>query len=575
MATASDIGANFSNYRGDEALGGGTLGAFKLDTQPLQDFARYTMLYNREEQEQKQKEAEKAAAELGKIADYNLTSSIPKDAKVLQQKYDNLISYVKQNPGALQFKNRDQWLKYQQLKSDLNNDITGAKTRNIMNMARQKEIADEPIVGLQDAMKADLQKEIDAKDIRTPLFFTQQMDITVPDFGKNAGQSIEVMQRLPNEIYQTKTDIFDAAEADRHGAAVAVGADFDKTTERGKRQDILFKNNVYVKGAELLNNALGQAKADIDPTLDAAAQQQIIKQKISGVGLARDMVSAVEQYNNYVSDIQKRFKAGELSGNGVNPDAYTPIEWQDGLSPVELSKVAQFIAWQGDKKETKVITTNDANEKARIGLGYANLALQQKEFEQKKTQYEDALKGTEVEKNAALAFAQNLFTDLGSLASRKTKEGGFLLSTDDVRKLTTDQLKYLGLEIPPKRDEDGKVIESGGLNPLQLGASDILSVDPNGTVRVMKNAKFNSAKDQWEGEWDNTRSTSIWNAATNRLNEENIKAAGKERNAYLPIDLRGKDGVIQVDTSGGETKKKTTTTESAIKGKTKKGLPIY
>ncbi len=562
MATASDIGANFSNYRGDEALGGGTLGAFKLDTGPLQDFARFTMLYNRAEYDQRQKDAEKAANELAKIADYDLTTSIQKDAKVLQEKYDKLTNYVKQNPNALQYnKNKDQWLEYQRLKNDLSNDIRGAKVRNLTNVVRQNEVSQATDEADKKRLAEDLAKEIDATDIRTPLKFTQQYDTAIPDFGANKGQSITVNKWLGNQITQDTSEFFDAAEAKRQGLGYALGVDFDTSTKTGQLKQQKYQNNFYVKGAELLNQAVQNAATGIDPTLSDADKELAIKSKLSGIGMMKN----IDAYNNYMAQKQKEIAANVYTDRNrkkLDPADYQPINWADGLSPEELYAVVSFTNWAGDKQDTKIIQTNDAIERARIGLGYANLALQKDEFKMKKDQYEEAIKGTEMEKNAALAFAQNLFTDLGSLASRKTKEGGFLLSNDDVRKLTTDQLKYLGLETPPKRDEDGKVIESGGLNPLQLGANDILSVDPNGTVRVMKDAKYNSAKDRWEGEWDNTRSTSIWNAATNRLNEENIKSAGKERNAYLPIDLRGKEGVIQVDVSGGETKTKTTNSTS-------------
>ncbi len=378
MATeAANIGANFSSYEGNAGLGGGSLGFFKLDTGPLQDFARYTMLYNKAEYDQRQKDAEKAAEELAKIADYDLTSSIQKDSKKLQEGYGDLISFLRQNPGALQYKNRDLWLQYQKMKSDLNNDIRGAKVRNVMNMSRQKEIADATDEADKKRLEQDLAKEIEAKDIRTPLLYTQQYDTNVPDFGKNQGQSIVVNKWLGNQITQDEFEFFDAAEAKRKGTAYALGVDFDESTTTGKLKEQKLKNNFYVKGADILNQAVANAATGIDPTLSDADKELAIKSKLSGIGIMKN----IDAYNNYMHQKQKEIAANvytDRKRKKLDPADYQPINWADGLSPEELYAVVEFTNWAGDKQGTKIIQTNDAIERARIGLGYANLAADER-----------------------------------------------------------------------------------------------------------------------------------------------------------------------------------------------------
>ena len=61
---AADIGANASNYTGNAGLGGGSFGSFQLDTKPIEDLAKYTMLYNKSLFDQRQKDAEAAATEI-------------------------------------------------------------------------------------------------------------------------------------------------------------------------------------------------------------------------------------------------------------------------------------------------------------------------------------------------------------------------------------------------------------------------------------------------------------------------------------------------------------------------------
>ena len=489
MASASDIGANFSNYEGSSNLGGGTLGAFKLDTRPLEDFARYTMLYNREEQARKQKEAEKAAAELGKIADYDLTSSIPKDAKVLQEKYDKLISYVKENPGSLQFKNRDQWIEFQRRKNELANDIRGAKVRNVLNMAREEEISIERDESLRKDMRNQLTKEIDEKDIRTPLFFTQRYDTEIPKFGDNKGQSVVVNKWLGNQITQDTSEFFDAAEAKRKGAAYALGVDFDTSTTSGKLKSEKLKNNFYVKGAELLNQAVVNAATGIDPNLSDADKELAIKSKLSGIGIMKN----IDAYNKYMQQKQAEIAANVYTDRNkkkLDPADYQPINWADGLTPDELYAVVEFTNWAGDKQDTKIIQTNDAIERARIGLGYANLELQKQKDLSSKTEdwisadavvreVQDAIKmatpldvkvGGKVVKQVRQIADPNLLKEFGNIdKDGKTTNIPDIVTYDP----STNQLSL----IYHAKDDEGKVIkgESGGdkvdreikLNPTQ------------------------------------------------------------------------------------------------------------
>jgi hypothetical protein len=421
MAEASNIGANFSSYEGNAGLGGGSLGFFKLDTRPLEDFARYTMLYNKAEYDQRQKDAEKAAEELGKIADYDLTTSIQKDAKVLQEKYDKLTSYVKQNPNALQYKNREQWLEYQRLKNDLSNDIRGAKTRNIMNLSRQKEISEATDEADKKRLTEDLTKEIEAKDIRTPLLFTQQYDTTIPDFGKNQGQSIVVNKWLGNQITQDTTELFDNPEALRKGAAFSLGADFDTSSTTGKLKEQKFKNNFYVKGADLLNQAVANAATGIDPNLSDADKELAIKSKLSGIGIMKN----IDAYNDYMAQKQKEIAANfytDRNRKKINPEDYKPINWADGLSPQELYAVVEFTNWAGDKQDTKIIQTNDAIERARIGLGYANLDLDRQKMLSSQT--EDLISADAVvrEVQDAIKMATPLNITVGGKVVRQVKQ---------------------------------------------------------------------------------------------------------------------------------------------------------
>ncbi len=562
MAEASNIGANFSSYEGNAGLGGFGLTTGRVDTRPIEDLAKYTMLYNREEYLRLQKAKEKAALELADFTGLDLSTTIPKDAKILQQKFDDLTNYIRQNPGALDYNNRDLWIEYNKKKADLKNDIKFAKIRSIANVDRKDKISVETNEERKKFLESELQKNINDTDIRTPLDWAQKYDIAEPVIDENKGVAIDVTKVGSNQIFQRGFKIYDIKEGDRAGALYEMGlAGIDPKSTGGKLTQMGVDQNPWIQMSRRLNEAIAGA---VDPTT-----KKVDITRLSGV----PGIENIKAYNDYVKRMRASITGGMFTdkfGNNIKfmnipfaADDYKEINLDDGISAAELGKVANFSKWGGDSYDTKVIETDIALKERGLQLEAGRLALGQREFDLKKDQYTSALKAAEVDKNAAVVFAQNLFNDLKGIASRETDDGGFFLTPTDVRKLTTEQLKYLGLETPAERDENGKIIKSEGLSPLKLNSDEVISVAPDGTLRVMKDAKYNDKLDEWVGQWDNTRSTSIWNAATNRLNEENTRSAGRERNAYIPIDLRGKEGVINFDVKGGETKTTGSTTEKA------------
>lgn len=362
---ASAIGANFSNYQGSAGLGGGSLGVVNIDTKPIEDLARYTMLYNKAEYDQRQKDAEKAAAEIADYMNYDLTTSIPKDAKLLQDKYQKVIDYISKNPDAINYKNREKWSEYKRLRNDLDNDLKSAKVRSVMNMSREKEIADETDEKIKEFRKTKLEEEINSTDIRTPLKYSQQYDISIPDFGTNSGIKVDVTKTGSNQIFQRDLTLFDINEANRAGAAAELGfSSIDPTTETGKLKSIKADQNFWVKGAGILNQAI---KSALDSKLTVGEENKIPDLPI---------VKNIEAFNKYVEQKRAEIAAGiyvDKLGNkitfGVGPfreEDYTPINWKDGVSPSELAVVAQFSKWAGDEYKTKITQSNDAIEEARI-----------------------------------------------------------------------------------------------------------------------------------------------------------------------------------------------------------------
>lgn len=401
------IGANFSQYTGDPSLGGFGLTQGRVDTRALEDLARYTMLYNKAEYDQRQKDAEKAAEELAKFASIDLSTSIPKDAKILQEKFDALSQYLKDNPNALNYRNRTEWLEYNKRKNDLNNDIKFATIRDIMNVKRKNAIAEEKNEGIKKLMEASLQKNIDATDIRTPLDHEQKYDLTVPEIADNKGIKIEITKEGPNQIFQRKPFLFDINEAKRNGLNYQLGVrSFDPSTPTGERRLLTNKENIWVKQSDIFNQALASAK-DANGVVDVT--------KMQGV----PFMANINAYNQYVKqtrdDIKNGFYTDKLGGNlsfgkgPVRAEDYQEIDINDadGLTPAEMSMVAEFSKWAGDSQETDVIQTNDDLERQRLALGWANHYLDEDKFTELKKKGESKLATDIVTADSVLSNVAN------------------------------------------------------------------------------------------------------------------------------------------------------------------------
>lgn len=398
MATAAEIGVSNSRYTGDPGLGGGTFGSVKLDTKPIEDLARYTMLYNKSEYDQRQKDAEAAAKEIADYTSYDLNTGIPKDAKLLQEKYDKLTTYMRENPEALNYKNKEQWAKYNELKNDLNNDLQGAKIRNTMWAMRQKEIQDEKDPNVRALKQADLDSEIEATDIRTPIKHSQKYDDSMPEIPKPNGVSFDVTVQLPNSNVKRDFDMLDMGKVWSNANVNALALDavnVDPSTPDGKRKAIAKGNDFWQKGSATYNTVLQSAKKE-DGTID--------KTKLDNISLS--LYNLAERFNQYSQTKKAEINAGTYKdklGNAIQFDGtylkeqdYRGVNVDDGISPEELSALAQFASWKGDGYKTTVQETDDAlqaqaeknnaaNDKAQIGLGYSRIAEDKRQFDATRT----------------------------------------------------------------------------------------------------------------------------------------------------------------------------------------------
>jgi hypothetical protein len=378
---AADIGASFSNYQGNAALGGGGFGFERLDVRPIEDLARYTMLYNKSEYDQRQKDVEKAAAEIADMTSYDLTSGIPKDAKLLQEKYDKITNYVRDNPNALDYRNKKEWTAYKKMRNDLENDLKGGKVRNTMWALRQKEVQDETDPEKKKLLQAELDKEIADTDIRTPIKHTQQYVDNQIKLPTAPELTFDVTKTGPNAVIGRTYSYFNVPKARANGDVFALGMDetVDLSTPQGQRDAIAKKKNFWVQGAEAFNSVINAKdaageflyKKKITNTATGAVTYTLDESKLSK--LPRNILNLIKETNSYLSETKADIKSGVLLDKFENPitfgqgaldeNDYTEINYEDGLSPEELALVAQYASWKGDTYSTKVQQTDNQIQK--------------------------------------------------------------------------------------------------------------------------------------------------------------------------------------------------------------------
>jgi len=375
--TAAEIGVGASNYTGNANLGGGSFGAVVLDTRPIEDLARYTMLFNKSEYDQRQKDAEKAADEIADMTSYDLTSGIPKDAKILQDKYDRLTSYVRDNPDALDYKNKEAWAEYKKRRNELDNDLRGAKVRNTMWALRQKEIQDEPDQAKKNLMQAELDKEIADTDIRTPIKHSQQYADNKIQLPSAPELTFDVTKTGPNAVVGRTYSYFNVPKARANGNVFALDLDeVDPSTPQGQRDQLGRKNNFWLQGADAFNSVINAKDEATGEFLyktkvtapDGTITYSLNEEKLSK--LPRNILNLVKQTNEYLTESKAEIESGVLKdkfektitfGDGaLDPNDYAEINYQDGISPEELALIAQFAAWKGDTYSTKVQQTDNA-----------------------------------------------------------------------------------------------------------------------------------------------------------------------------------------------------------------------
>jgi len=552
---------NAASYVGNAALGGGYDSAITIDNRPLELLAGYTYAYNRDMWNKKQKDAADAAKQLGEITQYDLTSPITKDREVLLSRWNEMINKAKTDPSVLDFnKNPQGYIEWQDLKSKLKNDIAAGNGRTLMYKARTQAIANENNPALKSVMQRQLDEAVNKTSIQEPLTF-QNYDTSIPTVEAPPIIKVSTGQVGDNRDVINEVAMPDVRAARNMAYTAANGLYKDVLDENSpefknlspedqqrQREDYSFKkaSGKYFAAdqAKYLTDMLNSYR-NADGTLD--------RDKInSSNAYLASFLKTVDGVNDYLTNTANQIKAGVYTnkfgkpikfGENLNESDYTTIDLSDGIQPEEIYFIQSMGKAKSASNELKIQETDNAIQKEGNQIKWAELGLDKDKFEQQKKQWEESQKGSQTQINGAMERASRIFADLKKLAD---KDG--IITPDKIRQLNSEQLKYMGTEVPEQRDEDGKIISSGGFKPLDLNYDNsqyLIQLDDNGNIKILKPKTGKKNLDRtpsgnYEGQWDNAKSTNIFNIGTNILNEELKNAGSKELNSYWGVDVTGK-----------------------------------
>ncbi len=243
---------------------------------------------------------------------------------------------------------------------------------------RQKEIQDQTNPETRKLMQAELDKEIAATDIRTPINHSQQFQDNTVKLPSAPELTFDVTKTGPNAVVGRTYSYFNVPKARANGDVFALGLDkaIDPSTPQGQRDQIANKNNFWLQGAEAFNSVINAA----DPitggplykkeVVDVNGNKSYVIDESKLSKLPRNLLNLVKQTNEYLAETKADIKAGVLRdkfekpitfGEGaLDENDYQEINYQDGISPEELALIAQFAAWKGDNYATKVQQTDNA-----------------------------------------------------------------------------------------------------------------------------------------------------------------------------------------------------------------------
>lgn len=561
MATIGQI-SQAAGYQGNAALGGEIDAGITIDPSPIQRLATFTYYRDRDLWEKKNADDKLAAQQIANLAAFDISSPLKPYYEDLKTELSDIQTFVRENPDALVYsRNPD---KFRELNERINRFATkrkGATANDVLYNAAKSNINKIPDPRERDIKLRELDLKVDKlfENGLEPAYNNQlesspeikKSDFEIPVAGQTTRSFI---MQLPNSDITTDVTYTDLDDLRAKSEILAAGggeqidtnADWFKRLSPEQQKLELEKNSLTsTKRAKLQELSVGfstaleqwkQANPNIDlTTVDVSTLPN---------GILEDNIRSVKTVNDQIDQLNALVLEGQIKdpAGRVRTQPYAKINFEDGLSEAEIIMMKSIQESKTpllSKVDKKIQQTDNAiqleNIRADNARAWAGLNWDKEKF-RLQTQ------GTEEVKNGATVFADRIYKELMNLSG-----GTGQITPSQQRQLTVEQRKYLGFDV--SEESDGKVVNK--LKPIDLSGKELIVLD-SGKISVLNDAKLDKTTNKWVGKFDNTKSTTISNIATNRLNEQLQKSGSKELNSYIPLD-EGNIETQSTTTGGGTT----------------------
>ena len=390
MASIAEI-TQGSSYLGNKELGGFIPTAIEIDTKPLQALAGYTVMYNRDQYNQRQKDANEKIAQLAELSKYDIANARGKDKEMAMKVYADLQNKMRDYASrGVPISPEEKVQQEVELKTTVNDAITKIKAlngRGIAYNARLNAINQDAnaSAAVKSIRKKQLDEEFDSTEWDTPISAEEKYTVTLPKIGAPVYTKNTTSVDTGNEIVQQEVQIFnpaknlDNATADVFNFSEQTTLPENATPEQRRQFEIQQASGGTVKvlndAASFLNAALADPKyKNVDGTINTQAVAADNR-------IAAGILNGIDRYNKYAEDLKQDIRNGFYTtklGSKVNllniineSDVFT-IDKNKPLSPEQLVFVQKFLDAAPDQKDEKVIVTGEATRQQGLAVDWYN-----------------------------------------------------------------------------------------------------------------------------------------------------------------------------------------------------------
>ena len=400
------------------------------------------------------------------------------DKPELQQDAAKLYSFIAKNPDAFSGKNQQLAGELQAMYGNLLSKATLSKQDNLFDKANRSYVVQ------NNELNTDENKKLIDSYAEQPLGSRKAYNLSLqPIFDANAFSNTLKDQVGAQYSPQTATEI---TGYDPINKKYIPGEEYIHTTET---KTIPYKDYIDKWNASL--------------SLQADKNNQPIKNW------------ATKQYDTLPEDVKKNVSLQDFWQKigdklyGSETDDKGQIKDIVKTTKDEIKENTGFGKREKLDLDKKELEEKSKHNRALEALGWANLSFDKDKLAKAGV--------TNTEATEAKDYASGLFTKLQGLAD---KDG--IISSDKLKELTADELKYLGTS--------STVDNKFTIKPLEIGDNSKLKVNKNGTIQVL------TKKGHWfkpdEENVPKGAAIDLKNIALNKLGDVLVTSTGKESSSY-------------------------------------------